>query len=178
MPTWLYITLSLVAAYVVSSLLEWWAHAKLFHGVFPRLGKRWNFHLGEHHLEVRRANGHDGAYDRLFGGWNAHTRENTVLAINALIDLPFALWNPWFYGGTVAMAFLYHYVHRRAHRDPQWCQRWLPWHWEHHMGKSGNANFGVTSCWVDYLMGTRRRFPECFPGGPRVDQPPPATASA
>jgi len=49
-------------------------------------------------------------------------------------------------------------VHRKAHLDTEWGKKNLPWHYDHHMGKNQNANWGVTTDWVDRLAGTRIKY--------------------
>ena len=39
-----------------------------------------------------------------------------------------------------------------------YCSLLLPWHYDHHMGKNQNANWGVTTDWVDRLAGTRIKY--------------------
>lgn len=49
----------------------------------------------------------------------------------------------------------YYYVHRRAHLEPEWAKRKIPWHYDHHMNSNQDANWCVTRPWFDYVMGTR-----------------------
>jgi hypothetical protein len=49
----------------------------------------------------------------------------------------------------------YYYVHRRAHLEPDWAKRTIPWHYDHHMNSNQDANWCVTRPWFDYVMGTR-----------------------
>jgi sterol desaturase/sphingolipid hydroxylase (fatty acid hydroxylase superfamily) len=49
----------------------------------------------------------------------------------------------------------YYYVHRRAHLEPDWARRTIPWHYDHHMNSNQDANWCVTRPWFDYVMGTR-----------------------
>ncbi len=49
----------------------------------------------------------------------------------------------------VSLGFAY------SHLDPMWCRENLPWHYDHHMGPNQDMNYGVTTDWVDRLMGTR-----------------------
>ena len=50
----------------------------------------------------------------------------------------------------------YYITHRKAHIDTEWCRKKLPWHYEHHMGKNQNINWGVRRPWVDKIMGTSK----------------------
>ena len=38
--------------------------------------------------------------------------------------------------------------------DVKWAKRWVPWHYDHHMGGK-EANWGVLLPWIDHLLGTR-----------------------
>ena len=49
----------------------------------------------------------------------------------------------------------YYYLHRRAHLEPEWAKKKLPWHYDHHMNSNQDANWCVTKPWFDYLLGTR-----------------------
>jgi len=49
----------------------------------------------------------------------------------------------------------YYYIHRRAHLEPDWAMKKIPWHYDHHMNSNQDANWCVTKPWFDYLMGTR-----------------------
>ena len=49
----------------------------------------------------------------------------------------------------------YYYIHRRAHLEPDWAKRKIPWHYDHHMNSNQDANWCVTKPWFDYVMGTR-----------------------
>ena len=55
----------------------------------------------------------------------------------------------------VATAAAYWFIHKKAHHDPAWALRWVPWHVEHHMAQNEEANWGVVTPWVDWIMGTR-----------------------
>ncbi len=49
----------------------------------------------------------------------------------------------------------YYYIHRRAHLEPDWAMRKIPWHYDHHMNSNQDANWCVTKPWFDYILGTR-----------------------
>ena len=55
-------------------------------------------------------------------------------------------------------AVRYFYFHKRAHTDVEWGKKKMPWHYDHHMGRNQDANYGVTFEWVDKLMGTRKKY--------------------
>jgi sterol desaturase/sphingolipid hydroxylase (fatty acid hydroxylase superfamily) len=40
----------------------------------------------------------------------------------------------------------------------QQAERKVPWHYDHHMGKNQEANWGITTDWVDKLLRTRIKY--------------------
>ena len=77
------------------------------------------------------------------------------LLVLALIHSPVAIVWPFAYAMLIVASCTYFLVHRRAHQDFRWARENLPWHYDHHMGKNQNMNWGVRLPWVDWLMGTR-----------------------
>ena len=65
---------------------------------------------------------------------------------------------PWFVGTLWASGAAYYAVHRQSHLDPAWARKWLPWHYDHHMGANQHANWCVTFPLMDHVMGTRIRY--------------------
>jgi sterol desaturase/sphingolipid hydroxylase (fatty acid hydroxylase superfamily) len=51
----------------------------------------------------------------------------------------------------------YFYMHQKSHRDVEWGKKHIPWHYDHHMGKNQDANWGVTTAIWDLIMGTREK---------------------
>jgi hypothetical protein len=69
-----------------------------------------------------------------------------------------AMFYPFSKGMALAAIYSagnYYYVHRRAHLEPDWAKRTIPWHYDHHMNSNQDANWCVTRPWFDYVMGTR-----------------------
>ena len=154
--------LSIAIGYAYSTAMEWVVHNLVYHRLGRKLGGRFNFHLKEHHRDTRRHGGVDPALSDQTWAWDAHGREAFGLLLLVVLHAPLAWLAPWVFGTIVAMAVLYHYCHRRSHRDPEWCRTRLPWHWEHHMGTNPHANYCLTSDWFDRLMGTRHRSPKAW----------------
>lgn len=152
----------LAAAYVYATAMEWVVHNLVYHQLGRKLGGQANFHFREHHKDTRLNAGLDPAFDKRTWAWDAHGRETFGLLAMVALHLPFLVLAPAFFAGIAAMAVLYHYCHRRSHRDARWCMETLPWHWEHHFGRDPNANFCLTSDWFDRLVGTRKEYPELF----------------
>ena len=139
---------------------EWFAHKYVLHGV-PKHGqpryspfpKNMRSHWA-HHKEVRLTSFHDHAYEEGLMNWRTRNEVASLLVLTGASTLvaPVA---PFFTLGTYYGAARYFYVHRKAHLDPAWGRQHVPWHYDHHMNKSQDANWCVTRPWFDYLMGTR-----------------------
>ena len=43
-------------------------------------------------------------------------------------------------------------------KNVEWAKENIPWHYDHHMGKNQDANWGVTTDWVDRLLNTRIKY--------------------
>jgi len=102
-------------------------------------------------------------YEGSIWQWNAAAKELVALSGLILLHLPLAPWMPFFVATNLVCAHRYYRLHKRSHLDPAWCREHLPWHYEHHMGPNQDMNYGVTTDWVDRLMGTR----EIYLGTPR-----------
>jgi sterol desaturase/sphingolipid hydroxylase (fatty acid hydroxylase superfamily) len=87
--------------------------------------------------------------------WNTQSKELVVLAGLVVLHLPLLSAFPWFTGALYLSITLYYHQHRRAHLDPAWAKRSLPWHYAHHLDGNSNANWCVTYPLFDYVMGTR-----------------------
>jgi len=153
-----------VGGLLIANAFEWVAHKYLLHGT-PRKGQP-RFSLSPasmnshwmHHRLVRKTQFADECYEQGL----AHERTRLELlslalvatsasAISLLVSrkgtgLVVAYW----YG-----AARYFYVHQRAHLEPEWAKKRIPWHYDHHMNSIQDANWCVTRPWFDYLMGTR-----------------------
>ena len=75
-----------------------------------------------------------------------------------ILHSPLYLLFPIFTLTVLAYASVYMVVHRKSHQHVQFFKKWLPWHYEHHMGKNQDANWGVTTDWPDRLLKTREKY--------------------
>lgn len=156
--------------------IEWYAHKHLLHGKGRDRNNRWASHW-DHHKVVRQ----NGFADAMYAPTLRHTfdhpharMEAGSLVKAALILSPLALVAPLYTATLYYGAANYWYTHRRAHLDPEWGKRKVPWHYDHHMNSNQNANWCVTKPWFDYLMGTRvissRDLQESNPLGVKLPQ--------
>jgi sterol desaturase/sphingolipid hydroxylase (fatty acid hydroxylase superfamily) len=137
---------------------EWAAHRYLLHLRGRNKDSIYAFHFHVHHQKVRK----HGGYDPDFEGpvWSTPTQAGEAIGLVAigLAHLPLLPIAPFYTATTWYLLARYRYVHRRAHRDPDWARLHLPWHFDHHMGPNQHKNWGVTFQWFDVLTGTREKF--------------------
>jgi len=146
---------------VVANGFEWVAHKYILHGTHrsgkPRyspvpdsMKSHW-----EHHREVRKTAFHDQGYVEGLANWRT---KNEVVSLVVVAGVFGTLFYPVSKGmalSTVYSACNYYYIHRRAHLEPEWAMKKIPWHYDHHMNSNQDANWCVTKPWFDYILGTR-----------------------
>jgi sterol desaturase/sphingolipid hydroxylase (fatty acid hydroxylase superfamily) len=71
-----------------------------------------------------------------------------------ILHLPVAFILPYFYGMIAWSIASYYFLHRLSHLNVEWGKKWLPWHYEHHMGKDQHINWGVRLPIVDKVLKT------------------------
>jgi hypothetical protein len=150
-----------IAGLVVANAFEWVAHKYILHGTH-RTGKpRWSPSPSnmkshwEHHREVRKTNFEDFGYVEGLKNWRT---QNEVLSLAVAVGVFAPLFYPVSKGMSLAVFYAagnYYYIHRRAHLEPEWARKKIPWHYDHHMNSNQDANWCVTKPWFDYVMGTR-----------------------
>lgn len=144
---------------VYGNASEWLLHRFLLHGLGASKDSAWAFHWHDHHKTARQQQMLDEKYkNRLFSKWDPQAKEAAGLLAGAFIHLPLLWVAPGFVAGVFASALLYYFVHRQSHLDEAWAQRWVPWHWDHHMGPNQHANWCVTFPLFDHLLRTRQPY--------------------
>lgn len=134
---------------------EWYAHKTWLHE-FPSKHRNSPFFTHIRHHKRSRLNGfHDEGY--LNSMWKDQEIFNEKVALISLagvstVLLPVA---PFFVAGMYYGAWNYWSVHKKCHLDPAYAKARIPWHYDHHMNASQDANWCVTRPWFDYVMGTR-----------------------
>ena len=144
---------------LVGSLVEWIAHRYVLHNFTLRFLSY--SHFSVHHRNSRKNKCKDADYlkfppTKLSSGLS----EIIMLLLLAVLlipvyDISIGLWL-----GMQTHIFLYYYLHRRFHLHPKWGRKWMRCHWDHHMGKDQNSNWGVTNPIFDYVFGTRKKYLE------------------
>jgi hypothetical protein len=146
---------------------EWLIHKYILHGVGKKRNSFWSFHWREHHRNCRRNDFRDADYERGFLG--NHSQGKEAAAVLALVALHAPLFSvaPYFAGTVIYSGLNYLQKHRKSHLNVEWGKQHLRHHYDHHMGKNQDANWGVTHAWMDWLMGTRVEYEYDEPRHPK-----------
>lgn len=145
-----------VLAFIYANLLEWVIHKYLFHGVGKNKKSLFAGHWHTHHKLCRKNDNKDKTYQE-FPVHSSVRQELTSLLVMVVVHIPVVLFSPFFFACLVYFAARYFYIHRRCHVDVEWGKRNFPWHYDHHMGKNQDANWGVTNPLWDYIFNTRKK---------------------
>ena len=150
-----------LAGLVVANGFEWFAHKYILHGTH-RAGKsryspvpdsmksHW-----EHHREVRKTDFLDYGYVEGVSNWRT---KNEIISLAVVAGVFVPVFYPISKGMSMSVVYSacnYYYIHRRAHLEPEWAMKKIPWHYDHHMNSNQDANWCVTKPWFDYILGTR-----------------------
>lgn len=146
-----------ILAFLYANLLEWAIHKYLFHGLGKNKESHFAGHWHTHHKLCRKNDNQDETYKE-FPPHSSVRQELNSLLILVLLHTPVLFISPFFFGSLVYFAARYFYIHRKSHTDVEWGKRNFPWHYDHHMGKDQDSNWGVTSPLWDHILGTRKRY--------------------
>jgi len=141
-------------AVIYSQISEWFIHKYVLHGLGKNGKSFWSFHWHAHHKKCRKNDFYDDDYKDDWTG--APRRERIGLLLLILLHSPLAYYAPLFFMTLVICAIRYYKIHKYAHLHPLWGKIFLRWHYDHHMGKEQDANWGVTTDWVDRLLDTKK----------------------
>lgn len=150
-----------IAGLVVANGFEWVAHKYILHGThragqsrYSPVPRSMQSHWA-HHREVRKQGFHDEGYVEGISNWRT---KNEIVSLTIVAGVSSLIFYPISKGMVLASLYSaanYYYIHRRAHLEPAWAKRKIPWHYDHHMNANQDANWCVTKPWFDYLLGTR-----------------------
>jgi len=140
-----------------SHILEWVLHKYVLHGLGKNKKSPWASHWHVHHRRSRQNDNYDEDYTK---GYRDKTVRSEILGLGflSLIHIPTIMISPLFYFALVVCGIRYYKIHKRSHLDPEWAKKNVPWHYDHHMGKNQDANWGVTTDWIDRLVGSRIKY--------------------
>jgi hypothetical protein len=140
---------------LASNAAEWAVHKYVLHGLGKKKGTFWAFHFHEHHKSVRKNGGRDAMYERPFWEAPSKSKEAFGLMATAAISLPLLPVSPGFVAASWLHSGAYYAIHKKAHLDPEWARKWVPWHVDHHMGPDQDKNWCVTYPLFDWIMRSR-----------------------
>lgn len=149
--------LTIILALVYVNLLEYLVHYCILHKLGSKKDSVFSFHWHRHHRTCRQSNYEDPDYSNKVQ-WHTTGKEIAGLIALALVHLPLLWLSAPFYWTLVAYAGAYYIIHSKSHRDPFWGRKWVPWHFDHHMGRSQQKNFNVVMPLWDYILGTRVKY--------------------
>ena len=152
------IIVQVLLAFLYANFVEWAWHKYVFHGLGKKKKSKFSSHWRKHHKDVRKSGGFDLSYSHPIGSSEGPTHEVLELTAGALLHFPLFFYFPAFASTLVVHAMAYFLIHRKSHLDIEWAKRWVPWHYDHHMGKNQDANWCVTLPVWDYILGTRLYF--------------------
>lgn len=148
------VILQVMIAWVYGHLLEYIAHRWVLHNRSFLTRYAFRHHFRRHHSVSRKNMMKDDDYANL-GLGRKNSFEHKALFLLALVHFPIFFFFPIAYAVLVWSAMVYYIVHSIAHWFPGWGRRWLPWHYDHHMGKDQHKNWGVRLPLFDYIFATR-----------------------
>lgn len=151
MAAWLNSLLAFGLGLLAENCGEWIVHKYLLHGLGRRRGSFWSYHLYEHHATASRNGMLDLGYQSWPLRWDAQGKEALVLATIALAHVPLLWPAPAYVAGIYTGMACYYLRHRRAHLDPNWARRHMPWHYAHHMQPHNDEYWCITWPWFDHL---------------------------
>ena len=147
------VLLQITLALIVANLYEWVFHNLVLHKWGKSKKNIFHFHWS-HHRNVRKSGGYDPDYEKLF----PPSKEMIALGLLAAAHIPFWWVAPWFTVTLGVYAFAYYTLHRYAHMNPKWGKRWMPWHYDHHLGTNQDTNWCILFPLWDYIFRTRVKY--------------------
>ena len=139
----------LAVGWLYGHIFEYIAHKHILHNK-KKFKKVFRNHFKTHHNASRKNNMYDKNYNRLFSS----KFEIAALLSILILHLPVAFILPYFYAMTIWSVVSYYLLHRLSHLNVTWGKKWLPWHYEHHMGRDQHVNWGVRLPIVDKILKT------------------------
>lgn len=143
--------------FLYANIAEWIIHKHILHGLGKTKDSIWRFHWAEHHKTARRNHMRDFSYYKPFWKDSARTKELLGLFLLAAAHIPLLFICPVFAITAMLYTSVYYFVHKKSHTTPEWGKRWLRHHYDHHMLKDQDKNWGVVLPLADWLFGTRTK---------------------
>ena len=143
-------------AYLYATFLEWAIHKYILHGAGKNKNSFFSFHWHDHHKNARQDYFYDSDY-KISNMFNSTVKKEIFsLLLLIVLHLPVYFLSPLFFSVLVLCAVRYFYIHRKSHLNVYWGTEHTPWHYDHHMGKNQDANWGVTTDFWDIIFKTKK----------------------
>lgn len=140
--------IQIIMGIFAASFLEWVIHKHILHELGKKKVSIFSFHWGVHHANARRNKFLDN---------NVSMREFFGILSLCIVVLPLWFLLPVMYYVMLFHAGVYFVLHNLAHKYPKFAKRFMPWHYDHHMGKNQNTNWCVVHPLADYIFKTRSK---------------------
>ena len=128
------------------NILEYIIHRYVFHKLGRKKESLFRYHLKGHHVLAKKQGFVDLTESQV---------ETYGMFVLVGIHLPLCILSFPLWAGVSLYALSFKIIHRLQHKYPNWTQKWMKWHWDHHMSNP-NENFGVVAPWCDHIFGTRK----------------------
>lgn len=149
------VVFQIAVGFLYANLFEWAWHKYVFHGLGKNKSSFFSEHWKDHHRIVRKTGGYDSSYQIKVFRRGSSTTEIVELFVAAMLHLPLIFLFPVFTTYLFVHCAAYFFIHRKCHLDPEWSKKYVPWHWDHHMGKNQDSNWCVTLPFWDHVLRTR-----------------------
>ena len=136
---------------LLANFHEWWIHRYILHGLGKNKNSLWHFHW-QHHKNARSLGGLDHKY-----AGEGYPKERLSLFIFFLVHLPIFYYYPVIGKTLFIYLMAYYFAHKKSHLDDLWAKKYVPWHYDHHMGPDQDKNWCIVLPIFDYIMGTRKK---------------------
>jgi len=142
-------------ALLAANAFEWYAHKVWLHE-FPSKHREAPFftHIRHHKRARLNAFKDEGYTNSMWRDQEMFNEKVALISISTAVT-PLLVVAPFFTLGIYYSAWNYWATHSKAHLDPDYARKHIPWHYDHHMNANQDANWCVTRPWFDYVMGTR-----------------------
>lgn len=153
-------SLAMIVALLSQNVSEWFVHKFILHKLGANKKSFFHYHW-EHHHRCRKLRNIDPEYVQIYkshGITKMLWKEiGMMLALSLLLGGPIYFFTWKALGVTTVIALWFYFLaHAYSHINPEWSKKFMPWHYDHHMGKDQNQNWCVTFPWFDWVMGTRK----------------------
>ena len=113
-----------------------------------------NFHWHSHHKTCRKNNFYDSYYENPDSFFRCKEKLGLILLV--VLHIPTYFISPTFFVAISLYTIYYYKLHRWMHVNVEAGRKRFPWHYDHHMGRDQDKNWGVTHQWMDKLLGSRK----------------------